>query len=231
MKCFKHLAEIHPTMNEAFYGIALCSFKLERFQDALQYIDHTIAASKQPIKNFKYYKYLKAACLKQLGNYTEAENYYTELCRHSTPSHTKVPLAYLLFNTCYVPKDGWKIDNKQTAIGILENSEFFKRFNSSDLEHIMKLMKVLIHPSNTLLFLDESTVAVILQGKVSIYSHIKDLDNPDVIAEYGPGSIIGNSSTDNGVSRYAEYWVYANTELELCIFLKENFNVMLACTR
>ena len=86
-------------------------------------------------------------------------------------------------------------------------------------------MKIRIYPMNTLLFLDDNEVAVILQGKITIYSHILDLDNPKIIAEYGQGGIIGHSDTDKGMCRHPEYWVYTKTSLELCIFTKENFDV------
>jgi len=215
-------------MSEAFYGVALCLFKTGKYKEALVSLDHVITSHKQPIKNFKYYKYLKATCYKELGDYKKAEKYYIELCTTHKESNNKI--NYLLYNKSYVSNDGWKTDKQEYTINILANNEFFKRFNNSDLEHIVKLMNIHTHPSNTLLFLNISTVAVILQGKVSIYSHILDLEKPEVIAEYGPGSVIGNAVTDNGISRHAEYWVYANETLELCVFGVEEFNVSIVIT-
>jgi len=90
----------------------------------------------------------------------------------------------------------------------------------------MKLMKMYIQKVNNLLFLDEEEVAIVLQGKVTIYSYKTDPHDPKVIASYGPGSVIGDSSIDNGTYRYPEHWSHIEDPVELCIFTRSDFKVL-----
>ena len=222
-QCFNHLSKINPSMSEAYYGIALCSLRLKNYEQTLKAIDKALLLEKDNNKKIRSFKYLKAIYYKQIGKFEESTSIYFALFKRF-PQHINHP-NYLLYEKCYVPEDGWKIDKKREIYSKLEHISFFKRFTRTDIEQIFKLMKIKIQSNNILLFPKEDEVIVILQGKISIYSHEKDLENPEIIADYGPGSIISNLDIDNGVCKESENWIISETNLELCIFTKEKFNV------
>jgi len=206
-------------MSEAFYGIALCFLKLNNYKIAVENIEFGTKLAKT---NLKYYKYLKAVCHKQLEQFELANELYTEVSNIKKVEESNI--NYLLYGECYVPNDGWRIDKKVKIISILEEQRFFNRFNIDDIEIIFKFIELKIGKVNTLLFLKSNEVAVLLQGTITIYSHIDDVERAKVVASYGAGSVIGYA-IDNGISRHPEHWNHITENIEVCIFSKEDFDV------
>jgi len=207
-------------MHEAFYGLSLCLFKLNKFIEALHNVEHAISLSKE---QHKHYKYLRAICCKYLGRFEEAEEIYIELFPFKKG---KCKVNCKLLNKYYIAGDGWKVDKLHEIITILEDTPFFNRFNASELEQIIKMMKVKDFSENNLMFLNKEEVTVILQGHIMLYSRALDLNEVQIITKYQVGDIIGHCLSDNGISRNPEYWLYAKTECELCIFEMRDFEVV-----
>lgn len=133
------------------------------------------------------------------------------------------PLRGLL-TRFYSDSEGWRTDAKSEAITLLHKQPFFRRFNSSQLAQILKLIKVRMQPPDSFLFLPKNEVAVILQGDVMVYSHTAQLSKPQAVAQYGPGDILGYAA-DGGVSRHPENWSRSVAGLELCLFSYTDFDV------
>ena len=226
LKCFTQLAKIQPNIREAFYGIALCFFKLDDFANALKNIEIAINDKSHEMTKGKHYTYLRALCYKQLEKFEEATKYYKDI-RHEfvLQDIPKVNVENMLMRY-YKVNDGWVTDKKNTVLSILYKQAFFRRFNKSELEQILKFMEIRIQPANALLFLYKTEVAVVLQGEAMIYSHTSDLSKPQMVALYGPGGIIGHSESDQGVSRHPENWIKSRTSIELCVFSKDSFDVI-----
>ena len=225
LKCFIHLSKIYPTMSEALYGVALCLFKIKNYQEALKHIENAIKVVSNDDKNLNYYQYLKAVCYKELGDYESAAEYYKKVAKNLLITEAPKVTKYTLYDKYYNPKNGWNIDMKSKILSTLQERPFFKRFNLDTIEHIFKLFELRIYDRNSLLFLSENETGVFLQGEAVMYSYVNNLNNPKIIAEFFPGSVIGHSSIDNGICHQSEHWIHTKCNLEMCIFTKENFNV------
>jgi tetratricopeptide (TPR) repeat protein len=160
-------------MSKAHYGVALCQLKLKEFKAALNTIEGAIGLNKE---DTRYYIYLKATCYKGLEEFDKAEEcYYKVFDKHK---EQELSIDCLLYKECYEPGEGWNVDKKNKAISILEGISFFKRFNSSELEQILKRMEIKVYPSNTLLLLPFSEVVVVLQGRILLHSYSITLEAP-----------------------------------------------------
>jgi len=206
-------------MSKAHYGVALCQLKLKEFKNALKAIEGAIKLDKG---DMKYYIYLKATCYKGLEEFDKAEEcYYGVFKRCIEP---KEIVNCLLYKECYEPGEGWNLDKKNKAIDILEGISFFKGFNSSELEQILKHMEIKVYPANTLLFLSKEEIVVILQGRITLRSYSKTLETPQIVANCEVGTIL-NYPIDKGMSSHPEHWIYTETPIELASFSKSSFDV------
>jgi len=203
--------------------MALCSFKLENFETALKDIELAIQSKAEEKSKFKHYTYLRALCYKQLEKFGEAEKYYNEVHSTNISPIKAIPQTGILLKY-YKNNDGWLTDSKKQILSILYNQPFFKRFNISQLEQILKMMRIKIYPANNLLFIPKNEVYVILQGNAVLFSYQQDLITPVIVANYRAGSILGDNS-DNGMSKHPENWIKSVSDLEICIFNKDSFEV------
>lgn len=66
-------------------------------------------------------------------------------------------------------------------------------------------------------------IFIIISGHVTVYDHKQDYMKPRIVAFYKEGDIIGCPERDNSISSEPDIWFVAQTEVEIIIFQRAQF--------
>lgn len=102
----------------------------------------------------------------------------------------------------YVNKKTGRLDMekfKPVLLRMMREKSFFKRFDMATLSKFLPFGKPVTYSERNQLVFPKDKIGVITHGSVFIYSHSKNILEPEFIAKYGQGRIIGHSS-DDGIS-------------------------------
>jgi len=150
------------------------------------------------------------------------ENLFKKLSYQFADSEQEFKSGYEKFYKA--DEENWMIAKMEEITGMLKEQPFFNRFTKEQLSKLILKAKYRRLPITWYLLLPKNEIAILIDGKASIYSYSKSLNSPQIIAECGPGSILGHRS-DSGVSRHLENWIHAATNIEYFQFEISDFEV------
>lgn len=101
---------------------------------------------------------------------------------------------------------------------------FFKRFPATVIDRFLGLAEVRYKEKNNLMFAKKGEVFVITGGHVQVLDHSKVFSEPEIVAFYSEGDIIGCDEKDNRISFHVDIWFLALTRLEYLVFNEGDFN-------
>jgi len=59
------------------------------------------------------------------------------------------------------------------------------------------------------LFFNDDRSAIVINGELYMLTFSEDIDNPQVIATFTAGDIVGNKSLDQGMTTHTHSWIVA----------------------
>lgn len=74
-----------------------------------------------------------------------------------------------------------------------------------------------------MIFPEPHEILIIVTGHVVVYDHTKSFNQPDIIAYYNQGDIIGCQDKDNKTSMRPDIWFATQTQVEYVTIQRDKF--------
>ncbi|KAL4467256.1 hypothetical protein ABPG72_010063 [Tetrahymena utriculariae] len=103
---------------------------------------------------------------------------------------------------------------KDELVKKISELSFFKRFPAQTIVNFLPYLELRYIEKSELLFAQKGEVYIITGGHLTVFDHSKQFNEPDIVAYYSEGDIIGCDDKDNKISFHPDIWFLSLTRVE-----------------
>ncbi|CDW86062.1 tpr domain containing protein [Stylonychia lemnae] len=205
IRWLKHSLNIKPQWTDAYYGLAITKFKMQKYDLALKNIELAIETHQEQ------FIFIHLFQCSQLMNFCAKTQKHVDNKKYLSSffNKQKKNLEYDL--------------NRPAILELLSQKSFFKRLSEETIDQYLTKSQIVKYEKDDLIFLNKR-VGIITNGSVSVRNHTEQIMKPRILCKALEGQILGYDEIDKeNMSTHSQTWLVALETTEIVFFKKETF--------